>query len=238
MARKQSANFIGMNRELSASDEAIAPLLEAAKISTVAVDGKDVPAADAPLPARISALGALLASGDKTVPDSQLVKANGDLAAQVSTLEGKLTVSESTASAQVQKLNELTGSLATAQNAVTKLTADYTAQDLLLKASVAENTRVTGVLNTQKSALAARCIAAGCIDFAKDATEADKVAAAEKLSFDDLFKSYNGAVNAAIKKTGVSFADVPAAPPANADKKELTGRARFNASVAKDFGKK
>ena len=238
MARKQSANFIGMNRELSAADEAIAPFLEAKGITTAVVDNKEVPVADAPLPARITALGNLVVSGGTSVPDAQLIKANSDQAAQIIELEGKLTVANSTVAGQVQKINELSTSLVGAQSSVTKLTGDYTAQGLLLEASNKEAARQTGIANAQKSALAARCIAAGCIDFAKDATESDKVAAAEKLSFDDLFKSYNGAVNAAIKKTGVSFADVPAAPPVNSEKKELTGRARFTASVAKDFAPK
>ena len=159
MARKQSANFIGMNRELSAADEAIAPFLEAKGITTAVVDNKEVPVADAPLPARITALGNLVVSGGTSVPDAQLIKANSDQAAQIIELEGKLTVANSTVAGQVQKINELSTSLVGAQSSVTKLTGDYTAQGLLLEASNKEAARQTGIANAQKSALAARCIA-------------------------------------------------------------------------------
>ena len=232
------ANIGKANAEINSGNEAADTALIAAKITTLKVEGKDVPSAEAPLAVKIAAISALVSSGDKSQDVSELIASNGQIAAQIEDLQAKLSVANATIAASTQKISTLESELATNKASVQTLTSDLTTHKNLLSASNTEAARLSGQLNAQKSALAARCIAAGCIDFAKDATESDKVAAAEKLSFDDLFKSYNGAVNAAIKKTGVSFADVPAAPPVNSEKKELTGRARFNASIAKDFGKK
>ena len=69
-------------------------------------------------------------------------------------------------------------------------------------------------------------VLAQCIDDLAD--QATKMAAAMKLSHDDLFKAYNGAVNSAVAKTGVSFADIPSGKPAGVNEaKEVKGRARF-----------
>jgi len=228
-------NFKANLNELVAADSAIVPILAAAKISTITVSGKEVSAADAPLAAKIEALGKLTASGDTTQDSAELIRANGELAAQNEEIAGKLTAAQATITASTQKVNELTSKLTTSESAVTKLTTDLSAKDLLLDAATKENTRVTGLVNAQKTALAQRCLAAGCVDLSaldKNATEAQKLEAAEKLSFDDLFKAYNGAVNAAVAKTGVSFAAIPAAPvTASNQKPEAKGRARFSAGV-------
>lgn len=207
-------NFKANLNELVAADSAITPLLVAAKISTVTVNGKEVAVAEAPLSAKIEALGKLTASGDKTEDSAELIRANGELAAQNEKAAADLLNANATIAASTQKINELSGKLTTAEAAVNKLTSDLSAKDLLLEAATNENKRVTGMVNAQKTALAQRCLAANCLDIsalAKDATAAQKLEAAEKLSFDDLFKAYNGAVNAAMAKTGLSFEAVPAA---------------------------
>jgi len=236
------ANIGKANAEINSGHEAADAALIAAKITTLKVDGKDIPAAEAPLAVKIAAVSALISSGDKSQDVSELIASNGQIAAQVEELQGKLTVANATISASTQKISVLESELATNKASVQTLTADLTTHKNLLKASNDEASRVTGIANSQKLTLAKRCIAAGCIDFAKDATEADKVAAAEKMSYDDLDKAYAGAVNAAVAKTGVSFATIPSAPATGTttgnQPKELTGRARFNASIAKDFGKK
>ncbi len=206
-------NFKRNSAELAAADAAIAPFLTSSKIASVVIEGKEVRAEDAPLDAKINALGALIATGSKAEDSAELIKANGELAAQVEVSEGKLLAATATVSAQAQKIAGLESAATTATASVAKLTTDLGAANTLLSASNGEVSRTLGLLASQKSALAARCIAAGCIDFAKDATEADKVVAAEKLSFDALFSAYNGAVNAAVAKTGVSFAALPSAVP-------------------------
>lgn len=242
MARSKASllNYKGMGKELEASDTAIDALLVSAKVTTINVDGKDVPAADAPLPAKISAIGKLISSGNPTEDTAELIRANGEQAALVTELEGKLTVAQSTISAQTQKIAELEGKYNTAQASVTKLTAEAGTSANLLKAATDEVTRTTGMLNAQKTALANRCIAASCLSLtgedgkplAESATADEKLSAALKLSHDDLWKSYSGAVNAAVAKTGVTFSDIPAPKPSDkADKQEPKGRERFRASA-------
>jgi hypothetical protein len=88
-------------------------------------------------------------------------------------------------------------------------------------------------LTAQKMELAQRCLAANCIEVPKDATDEAKMEAAMKLSHQDLFKAYNGAVNAAVARTGVTFAEIPSALPSTPaqKKEEPKGRAGFIKSL-------
>lgn len=209
-------NFKKNHAELTAAESAIAPILTAANIKTVSVKGVDVSVSEAPLADKIVALGKLTASGDKTEDSAALVSANGQLAEQVEAVEGKLLAEKSISASQSQKIIDLTGQLTVKTDALTSETAGHLATKDLLNTTTEAATRLTGELAAQKTALAQRCIAANCLDLSalgKDATDAQRLEAAEKLSFDALFAAYNGAVNSAIAKTGVSFAALPSAVP-------------------------
>lgn len=237
-----SLNFKALNAELHASDASVDPLLVSAKITTIKVDGKDVPAHEAPLPNKIAALGALLATGDKTVDDANLIAANGQLAGQVEKLTNDLTSVQATLAATNQKLTTAEGALAVAQASVTALTAEKANLTNLLEAGNKENARLTGELAETKTALARECLAVGCLSLAgadnkplaADAPEAEKLSAAVKLPFTGLLTSFKGAVNAALAKTGVAFGTLPGQKPAgSSEKPELKGRARFIAAGMK-----
>lgn len=233
-------NFKKNHADVVAAESALAPILKAANIVTIQVDGKDVSASDAPLAAKITTLGKLIATGDKTEDSAAAIQANGELAAQLEVLEGKLTAANSTISAQTQKINDLSGKLTVATDSVNTLTNRNTELGTLLKASTDESIRLTGVVNTQKTEMAQKCIRYQCVDLkdaagkdiAKDAAAEVKLEAAMKFSYADLCRFADGAVNAAIAKTGANPLDVPTATgntqPA---KTELTGRARFIAAA-------
>jgi hypothetical protein len=234
MARN-SLNFKKNNAELSAADAAIAPLLTAAKISTVAVEGKDIPVADAPLDARIAALGKLISTGDKTEDSAELVKANGELAGQVEALEGKLTVANATISAQTQKIAALENGSNTASASVTKLTTDLGAANTLLEASNKEVTRLLAVISAESLELSNDCIDAKCLDLrdgegkplAENATREQKIEAANKIPMKDRRIAFKGAVNSTLAKMNLPLLGAPiAGNPGTAPQKKLTATER------------
>lgn len=240
MARN-SLNFKKNNAELVAADSAIAPILTAAKISVVSVEGKDVPVADAPLDARIGALGKLIATGDKTEDSAELVKANGELAAQVETAEGKLIAANATISAQTQKISVLENGSNTASASVTKLTTDLGAANVLLEASNKEVTRLLAVISSESLELSSDCIDAKCLDLrgadgkplAEDATREQKIEAANKIPMKDRRIAFKGAVNSTLAKMNLPLLGTPVAgTPGTAPQKKLTATEQCLAAVA------
>ena len=213
-----------MNAELFAADAAADPILASAKIVTIKFDGKDVAASDAPLPARITAIGALLASGDRSHDEAELIAGNGVLAAQVEDLEGKLTVATATAGAQVQKISKLETDLATARASVDSLTSSSAATANLLEASNKEVTRLMTQLNSQQKAVATECVALSCLTLvgddgrpiAKDSTQAQKVDSAMKQQFTALLSSLVGSLNSAAARIGIVLKEIPSGGAANA----------------------
>ncbi len=215
--------------------------LIAAKITTLRVDGKDISALDAPLADKINALNSLIAAGAQTAPTADLIAENGAVAAKAEELAGKLAASEATARAQAQEISKLKSELAVSQASVQALTASGATNAHLLKSSNDEVARLSAAANVHKTALASRCLAAGCLELTdadghllkKEATAAERQEAAMRLSHEDLFKAYTGAVNAAMAKTGVSFAELPAAKPQAGNEKKLTWTERCVAGARK-----
>jgi hypothetical protein len=232
-------NIVKANAEIDSAHTEANKSLATAKISTLKVDGKDVAAADAPLAVKIAAIASVSASGEKTQDVSELIASNGQIAAQVEDLNGKLTVANATVSAQSQKIVALESEVATQAASVQTLTAEATTTRNLLEASNKEAARATAQFNAVNAEISGYALKANCLElvgadgkaFAADASEAAKVEAANKISVGDKMKAIFGAVNAAVQKTGVSFAATPAPAPAVAQKEEAKGRARFSASV-------
>jgi hypothetical protein len=239
MARN-SLNFKKNNAELNAADAAIAPFLAGAKISTVAVEGKDVAVADAPLSARIDALGKLIATGDKTEDSAELVKANGELAAQVEVAEGKLTVANATISAQTQKIAALESGSNTSSASVTKLTTDLGAANTLLEASTKEVTRLLTISSAESAELSSDCLDAKCLDLrgadgkplAEDATREQKIEAAGKIPMKDRRLAFKGAVNSTLAKMNLPLLGAPLAGTGTAPQKQLNATEQCLAAVA------
>jgi len=229
-------NFKKNHAELTAAEAAIAPFIVSAKLSV---------AADAPLAEKITALGKLTATGDKTEDSAALISANGELAGQVETLEGKLVAANATVAAHAQKIIELSGQLTVANDSVTTLTAKNLETSNLLKSTTEAGERLTKQLADQKAELAKDCLAVGCLNLvgadgkplAKEATAETQLAAALKLSHAELATSYKGALHAAASKIGVDLFAKPAAAAPGSEQKKLTATEKCLAAVAKAGGK-
>lgn len=242
MAIKFLADITKANSQIKTGHEVIDPALATAKISTLKVDGKDVPASEAPLPVKIAALAALVGSGEKSQEVSELIATNGQIAARVESLEGELATATGTVSAQTQKITALESELFTANANVERLTASGAQDGGLLKASNGEVHRITKELAMVNTELSKQCLEYGCLDLttedgkllAKDASEADRLAAANRIPIADKLKASKGAVNVAMHKLGLSVGDLPAPgmPGKSAsDKKEVKGRDRMKAAM-------
>lgn len=239
MAKISIWNIGKANAELNAAQDSLAPALAKAGISTIAFEGKTVPAGDAPLSAQISALLA----AQPVVADSQnaaeaLVSnelISKELESTKTELALKTTAVEGLTRDKAALQTKLTAAEATVQDLTVKNTTLTQERDACSSQFSAANKQVTAM----KTALAQDCIDCQCLDLkgddgkplAADASNDVKLAAALKLSSDDLRKSFKGAVNAALAKTNVSLFAIPAGKPAGAaEKTELKGRARFIAA--------
>ena len=226
---------------IDSASEAADKILAQAKISTIKIAGEDVVLEKAPLAAKVAAVGSLVASGEKSQDVSELIASNGQIAAQVEELSGKLTVANATVASQSQTITAIQGDLATEKASVVTLTAKVTDTANLLRASNDEAARVTALANAQDSEISALCVTAGCLELkgadgkplAKDASEADKLSAAKAFTYGDKLKAYRGAVNAAIAKTGATPLEFPTTPPGQAVEKkpELKGTDRMKAAI-------
>ena len=228
------------NAEIDSAASILAPALAKAGIQTIAVDGKTVAAAEAPLSAQITALIA----AQPVVPDSQnaaeALVSNDLISKELDSTKTELALAKTSVDSLTRSNADLQGRLATADASVQSLTVKVGVLTTERDAAVNQFTSNSKELTAQKTALAERCLAAGCLELtedgkplAADASHETKLAAAMKLSHGDLFKAYNGAVNAAVAKTGVTFAAIPSGTSTStADKKpEAKGRDRFNAAV-------
>lgn len=230
MARKQSWNVGKLNAELTASDAAINPLLESAKITSIKVDGKEVPASEAPLPDRIKAYSDVAKSGATSADAVELAELNGQVTAQLEKASGELALAQASVSTLTQEKSRLTSDLATAQASVTKLTADNAELGSRNTTLAKELESSAGRLNTQKLALARKCVACNAVEFkgadgkalTAEASDADLLAASKELTFDSLMASFSGAVNLAMNKTGVSLFAVPGEKPKAGETKSAT----------------
>lgn len=242
MARKKSLNVIGLNAELSASDSAIDPLLEQANITSIKVEGRDVPAGDAPMPDKIRALAAVTNASNVNQDMSELIQSNE----VVSRENDRLTVENarlSSANATLTGENsQLKSDKATLVAANSKLTADAGELGVRHEATLSQVTRVTGQMQTLNADISKACLKFNCLDLTdadgkalpKDATEAQKQVAADRLPANEKLSAIGGAVNAALAKTNVSVALLPAAgvtQTGTQQKAEPKGRERMKAGM-------
>lgn len=242
MARPTTWNLKKLNAEIAAADAVLDPLLESAKITVIKVEGKDVPASDAPVAAKIQALSALANSSGKTQEMSDLVVANDELTRQIESVSAENTRLHATNAAQTQDIARLTAELATAKASVATLTASTGELSVRHEAALRQVNAETARNNEVNTEISRLCIAANVIDLttedgkplAKDATETDRLAAANRIPVADKLKAYKGAVNAAIAKTGVDTTKLPAGGLQGKDtsgKPELKGRERMKAAM-------
>lgn len=234
-----------LEADISATEAALQPVLEKAEIKTAMRDGKVIPIADATNAEKVIALVAAQPPGTQLEERSHLIQSNGIIAARLETTQTDLALSQTSVGNLTREKATLEGQLTVAQSSVQTLTNERADLTNRLNVSNQQVTAQQTQLREQKAAIARKCITCGCIaliddngqPLAKDATDEQKMSAAmrvsdgkEAFSFNDLLKSYSGAVNAAIAKTGAVPFDMPASPPAGA-KAELKGRARMLAAM-------
>ena len=229
------------NKEIDAAHAALGPILSGANVSTISVGGKPVSIADADLllADKIVAIGSLIKadSSDKNVAD--LVVSNGQVADQLKEVSNKLAVTEATNGRLTSENSTLRSDLTVATNSLQKMTADAATSAMSLKTSneqLADRIRDLNGANEQISRL---CLDYDCLiltdtegkPLAKDAADADKLAAANRVSIADKIKASRGAVNSAMARTGVNSTLIPTMPPKamghRDGKTEVTGRDRM-----------
>lgn len=253
MERKLSWNLRTVHAELVASDESVNKLLVAAKINSLKHEGKDVAASDAPLNARIEALGALLANVNNTADNAELIAVNGQLAAQVDKLSADLTASQATVASQVQKITAAENDNVVQRASVTALTADKVQLTNSLDASVKEASRLSGSINSINAELSKRCLAFNCLPnltdadgvtpLATNANQDQKLAALNRVSVGDKLTLIDGHVNASLARVGIANTNIPAAtqtgnsPQPASPARDLKGLAKTNAAFAVQIAK-
>ena len=237
------------NADVESTSAVINPLLDAAKITTIEVNGKPLPATsdEVPTAAKITAYAKTVKSGAGDAQMSAMSDNNTLLAAQAKTFETRAVTAETNSATVTRENVALTDRITVLEGSVQKLSAENAELITLRKAANTEAGRVTSESNAVNSEISRQALAFNCLSDLKGAdgkllpstaTSEQRQAAAELIPVADKLKAIGGAVNSAVQRTQVSLASMPAAgatatgAPA---KEELKGRARFNAAVAKDF---
>lgn len=239
---KRSWNALTLRAELDSLESAFAPHLDKAKVLTASIDGKSVPISEAPLLDRFKSLMAVNPVGEDKQKDADLSITNADIAARLEKAESDLSVANATISGLQAKNRDLETRATTAEGTVQKMTAERGQIDLQLQSSQSEYRRVSGEQAALNSEISRICLGASCLSDLRDeknnllassANSAEREAAANRVPPADKLKSYAGVLNAAVARTGVSLAALPApgATATGSQKPEVKGRARFSAGV-------
>ena len=251
MAKFKFFSTSAADAEIRAADAAINPLLTAAKISSINVNGKPTPATDdaVPLALKIAALAAVNQPGAGDAEMSQMLANNTLLANEATALQTKLAGAESNVSTLTQENAALKQRVTVLESSVSNLTASNAELTNLRAAAVSEAGRIGGLMAGVNGEISRLCIGANCLTdlrgadgnlLPSTATASERQAAADSIPAADKLKAYAGALNAAVQRTGVSLNALPAAGASTSTapaKTELTGRARFAAAVNADMAK-
>src|ERR1017187_2354603 len=228
------------NAEITSAEDILAPALTKAGISSVTVDGKVIPVADASLSAKLMALLAVTPPGTGSQQLSDVLVSNDLIAKELEKTKTDLAIAQTSVATLTREKADLEGRLATASKSVETLTAERA--DLGNRKTAAENqfTANGNELKAMNEELSVLCLAANVLDLknetgvelAATATREQKLEAANRVPWKDKLKAYRGAVNAAIAKTGASPLEIPATPPGGkAEKQELKGRERMKSAI-------
>lgn len=216
-------NITKLEAALDSIEKAIQPDLEKAGITTAMRDGKSIPVSEATVAEKYAALRAANPVGTGMEERAQLLASNGVIAQRCEKAESDLAIAQTNVGNLTREIATVKSELETSRASVTTLTQEKTNQTNLRDAALTENTRIQKEMDALNENLSQVCLAAGCLDLkdkdgkplAADALPAVKLEAANKISAADKIKAYQGAVNAAMARTGVSFGTVPGTPPQN-----------------------
>ena len=238
------------NADVEATTSVINPLLDAAKITTIEVNGKPLPATsdDVPNALKVAAWAATMKEGAGDQQLSQMAANNTILAGQAQESETRAVTAETKLATVTRENVALTEKLAVQTAAVARLTAENAEVVTLRKAANEEAGRVTKESMAINSEISRAALSFNCLSdlrgadgklLPSTASAEERQAAAELIPVADKIKAIGGAVNAAVARTGVTLAAIPAtgttAINGQRPKEEVKGRARFNAAVQKDF---
>jgi len=219
--------FFGMSEadaEIKSADAAINPLLVGAKITSIDVNGKPVPAtSDAvPLALKISSLAATFQDGAGDAALREMTRNNTLLAEQAQALETRAVTAETQAATLTRENAGLGGQVVALEARVARLTADNAEQSALRQTANTEAGRVTAELAALNTEISKKALAFNAITALRDATgaalsaqatDAEKQAAAERLPVAEKLTAIGGAVTFALQRAGVRAETTPATPP-------------------------
>lgn len=213
-------NVTKLEAAIEAADSAINPALATAKILTLKVEGKDVPASEAPLANRIAALLAVSAPGVSEQSVANLTTTNAELAARNETISTELATSNSLLGGLRQELAEQKTKLTNAEASVSTLTAEKAQLEIQRKAAQSEYERVSKEQASLNTELSRACLAIGCLQLTdangaaikQTSTEEQKLEAANRIPASEKLKAYQGGLNLAISNMGANISSLPGAP--------------------------
>lgn len=213
-------NVTKLEAAIEAADNAINPALTKANVLSLKVDGKDIPLSDAPLANRIAAFVAIADKGENDATVNQLTVTNAELAARNEKLSGDLATVQAFLGGAKNDNQALTNRAETAEAAVTKLTADKAQLKLELSAAQSEYQRVLTEQAAFNTELSKACLAIGCLQLTDTngiaikltAPEEQRLEAANKIPPSEKLKAYQGGLNLAMTKLGLTANSLPGAP--------------------------
>lgn len=239
--------FFGISEadaEIRKADAAINPLLEAANIKTIEVNGKPVAATsdDVPLALKIAAFSGTVKAGAADEQMSQVLANNKILADQTKAAELRAATLETSNSTLLAENGALKSRVATLEGNVSTLTAEVQNITNLRDAANARGGQVTSELNALNGKLSRACLAHGAIvDLKKDgkilpstASATEREEAANSIPSEQKVDLLCGAVNAAVVRIGAMASQLPSTTGTQTSTApELKGRERFIAAAKK-----
>jgi len=238
MAKNFKFYNIGLaNDEINAADAALAVALTSAKITTVKVGGKDVPASEAPLADRINALLSVNPIGAESQSVDELLKSNNILSARAQKADEDLKLANDSVSQLTREKIELDNKLAIANDAVSSLTAKNLELGTSLEASQTAAKAAIKAGNDTNRLVSKMAIAFACVELkgedgkalSPNASADLKEAAADKIPVAEKLTAISGALNAAAARVGIDFATVPNGGPAAGAKNPVGVLEQYNA---------
>lgn len=218
MAKISIWNIGKANAELNATADVLAPALAKAGVQTIAVDGKAVPAAEAPVSLQVAALLTAQPAVDGAQNAAEALVSNELISKELETTKTELALKVTAVESLSRDKAALETRVTTAEASVQSLTTQLGVMKTERDACSNQHAEAAKQVREQKLSLARKCVQCGCVEFkgadgkvlAADCSDADLTAASQDLAFASLADAYSGALNVAASKVGVSLTSIPA----------------------------
>lgn len=210
-------NIAKANAEIQSAEETLAPALEKSGVKTISIEGKTVALSDAPLAAKISTLLSAqpVVSGAQTAAEA--IQSNDLIATELEKTNTRLALQDTAVESLSREKSDLSGKLAVADSALQDLTVKNGVLISERDAAVRQFNANAQTISSFNTELSQMCLAVGCVELkdekglllAADSDAASRLAAADRIPVADKLKSYQGAVNSALTRVGVSVERLP-----------------------------